>query len=132
MIFSFLKDLAKSHASLVFLILFAFVMIFMGLSNSALQVDEGVDTFVSSTILKYGAPYHHDELTSTMEYARIHDEGLFLYRTWFPYYLQAGSIFIFGKTTFAARLPFAFLGVTAAIALYFFTLTLTKKNQWLF
>jgi hypothetical protein len=104
-------------------------MIFMGLNNSALQVDEGVDTFVSSTILKYGAPYHHDELTSTMEYARIHDEGLFLYRTWLPYYLQAGSIFIFGKTTFAARLPFAFLGVTAAIALYFFTLKLTKKKS---
>jgi hypothetical protein len=104
-------------------------MIFIGLSNSALQVDEGADTFVSSTILKYGAPYHNDELNSTMEYASIHDKGLFLYRTWLPYYLQAGSLLIFGKTTFAARLPFAFLGVTAAIALYFFTLKLTKKKS---
>jgi len=129
MITSSLKDLAKSHTSLIFLIPFAFVMIFMGLSNSALQVDEGADTFVSSTILKYGAPYHNDELNSTMEYASIHDEGLFLYRTWLPYYLQAGSLLIFGKTTFAARLPFSFLGVTAAIALYFFTLKLTKKKS---
>jgi hypothetical protein len=129
MIFSTFKDLAKSHTSLIFLIPFSFVMIFIGLSNSALQVDEGADTFVSSTILKYGAPYHNDELNSTMEYASIHDKGLFLYRTWLPYYLQAGSLLIFGKTTFAARLPFAFLGVTAAIALYFFTLKLTKKKS---
>ena len=129
MIFSTFKDLAKSHTSLIFLIPFSFLMIFIGLSNSALQVDEGADTFVSSTILKYGAPYHNDELNSTMEYASIHDKGLFLYRTWLPYYLQAGSLLIFGKTTFAARLPFAFLGVTAAIALYFFTLKLTKKKS---
>ncbi len=129
MIVSSLKDLAKSHTSLIFLIPFSFVLIFMGLSNSALQVDEGADTFVSSTILKYGAPYHNDELNSTMEYASIHDKGLFLYRTWLPYYLQAGSLLIFGKTTFAARLPFAFLGVTAAIALYFFTLKLTKNKS---
>jgi len=129
MIFSTFKDLAKNHTSLIFLIPFSFLMIFIGLSNSALQVDEGADTFVSSTILKYGAPYHNDELNSTMEYASIHDKGLFLYRTWLPYYLQAGSLLIFGKTTFAARLPFAFLGVTAAIALYFFTLKLTKKKS---
>ena len=104
-------------------------MVFWGLDNSVLQEDEGADTFVSSTILKYGAPYHHDEINSTMKYASIRDDGLFLYRTWLPYYLQAGSLFIFGKTTFAARLPFALLGAVSAIALYFFTLKLTRKKS---
>jgi len=63
-----------------------------------------------------------------MEHARVREDGLFIYRTWIPYYLQASSLFIFGKTTFAARLPFAALGVTSAIALYFFTLKLIRKK----
>jgi len=103
-------------------------MVFLGLSNSALQLDEGADTFISSTILKYGFPYHQDEKVYTMEEGIVRDDKLFIYRTWFPYYLQASSLFLLGKTTFAARLPFALSGVISAIALYFFTLKLTKKN----
>ena len=104
-------------------------MVFLGLENSVLQVDEGADTFVSSTILKYALPYHQDEVNSTMEYAKVRDDGLFIYRTWVPYYLQAGSLFIFGQTTFAARLPFALSGVISAIMLYVFTLKLTRKKS---
>ena len=107
-------------------------MVFLGLSNSVLQVDEGGDTFISSTILKYGAPYHQDEKNYTMEIAIVRDDGLFVYRTWLPYYLQAGSLFIFGQTTFAARLPFALSGVISAIVLYFFTLKLTRKRSTAF
>ena len=107
-------------------------MVFLGLSNSVLQVDEGGDTFISSTILKYGAPYHQDETNYTMETAIVRDDGLFVYRTWLPYYLQAGSLFIFGQTTFAARLPFALSGVISAIVLYFFTLKLTGKRSTAF
>ena len=125
---SILKYLVKTHTGLVFLIPYALIMVFLGLSNSVLQADEGGDTFISSTILKYGAPYHQDEKNYTMEHGKVRDDGLFVYRTWIPYYLQAGSLYLFGKTTFAARLPFALLGVTAAIALYFFTLKLTKKR----
>ena len=107
-------------------------MVFLGLSNSVLQVDEGADTFVSSTILKYGAPYHQDEKNYTMEHAKVRDDGLFIYRTWTPYYLQASSLFLFGETTFTARLPFALSGVMSAVALYFFTLKLTKKKSTAF
>ncbi len=110
-----LKHLAKTHIGLVFLIPYAFLIIFLGINNSVLQVDEGADTFVSSTILTYGIPYPHD--------------GLFIYRTWLPYYLQAASLSLFGKTTLAARLPFALFGILSAIALYFFTLKLTGKKS---
>jgi hypothetical protein len=122
-------NLAKNHTSLVFLIPYAFIMVFLGLSNTVLQTDEGGDTFISSTILKYGIPYHQDEINSAMEHAKVREDGLFIYRTWIPYYLQAGSLLIFGKTTFAARVPFASLGVISAIALYFFTLKLIRKKN---
>ena len=122
-------NLAKNHKSLAFLIPYACIMVFLGLSDAALQTDEGGDTYISSTILKYGIPYHQDEVISAMEHARVREDGLFIYRTWIPYYLQASSLFILGKTTFAARLPFAALGVTSAIALYFFTLKLIRKKN---
>ena len=125
-----LKRLAKTHISLAFLIPYAFIMVFLGLDNSVLQKDEGADAFVTSTILKYGAPYHHDDKNSSnMKYANVRDDGLFIYRTWLPYYLQAGSLFVFGKTTFAARLPFALVGVISPIVLYFFALKLTGKKS---
>ena len=100
------KRLVKTYIGLFFLIPYAFIVIFLGLSNSVLQVDEGADTFVSSTILKYGIPYHDDGVNSAMNYAKVRNDGLFIYRTWVPYYLQAGSLFIFGKTTFALRVAF--------------------------
>ncbi len=122
-------DLAKNHKSLAFLIPYALIMVFLGLSNSVLQADEGGDTFISTTILKYGAPYHQDEKNYTMEHAKVRNDGLFLYRTWIPYYLQAFSLYLFGETTFAARLPFALSGVLSTVVLYFFTLKLTKKKS---
>ncbi|KMP12236.1 hypothetical protein UZ36_01345 [Candidatus Nitromaritima sp. SCGC AAA799-C22] len=124
-----LNRLARSHPTLLFLIPYAFLMMFMGLGDSVLQVDEGADTFVSSTILKYGIPYHHDGTNSTMEHARVRDDGLFIYRTWVPYYLQAASLLAFGKTTFAARFPFALCGVISTVLLYFFTLKLTGRKS---
>jgi len=124
-----IKHFSKTYLSLIFLIFYAFFMVFLGLNNSVLQVDEGADTFVSSTILKYALPYHHDGVNSTMEYAQVRNDGLFIYRTWVPYYLQAASLFTFGQTTFAARLPFAFLGVLSAVTLYFFALKLTKSKS---
>ncbi|MCH8157841.1 MAG: glycosyltransferase family 39 protein, partial [Nitrospinae bacterium] len=123
-----LNRLAKSHPALLFLIPYAFLVLFLGLSDSALQVDEGADTFVSSTILEHGTPRHANELFSTMNYADVYD-GLFVYRTWVPYYLQAASLFAFGKTTFAARLPFALCGIISVVLLYFFTLRLTGKKS---
>ena len=125
----FSKQSFLNHTGLYSLIICLTILVFGGLNNSALQVDEGADTFVSSTILKYGLPKHQDGINYTMEYAKVRNDGLFVYRTWVPYYLQAGSLFIFGKTTFAARLPFALCGVISAIALYFFTLKLTRKKS---
>lgn len=118
------RTFASNHPGLLFLFPYSLLLIFLGLGDGALQVDEGMDTFVSTTILKYGVPTHSDGLNATMLFADIYD-GLFIYRTWLPYYLQAFSLDIFGHTTFAARLPFALVGVLSVIALYFLTLKLT-------
>ena len=121
---SSIRTFSANHPGLLFLFPYSLLLIFLGLGDGSLQVDEGMDTFVSTTILQYGVPRHSDGLNSTMLFADIYD-GLFIYRTWLPYYLQAFSVNALGHTTFAARLPFALVGVLSVIALYFLTLKLT-------
>jgi len=122
------KFLLKKHAGLFFLIPYAVFLVFSGLGDSVLQLDEGLDTFITTTILKYGIPHHSDGINHTMDFADIYD-GLFVYRTWVPYYLQASSFLLFGQNTFAARLPFALCGVFSVLLLYFLTLKLTAKKS---
>jgi dolichyl-phosphate-mannose-protein mannosyltransferase len=122
-----IKTFIVRHPGLLFLFPYSVLLIFLGLGDGALQVDEGGDTFISTTILKYGVPMHSDGVNATMLFADIYD-GLFIYRTWLPYYLQAFSLSVFGNTTFAARLPFALVGLISVIALYFLALRLTVNK----
>jgi hypothetical protein len=118
----------KSHLALSLLLPIAFLTIFTGLDDSVLQVDEGADTFVSTTILKHGLPMHSDGLNHTMPYADIFD-GVFVYRTWIPYYLQSISLHFFGNNTFAARLPFAIAGFFSIGCLYLLAIRLTQEKS---
>jgi 4-amino-4-deoxy-L-arabinose transferase-like glycosyltransferase len=118
----------KSHLTLIILLLISFLMIFTGLNDSVLQMDEGADTFVSTTILKSGVPMHSDGVNKTMLYADIFN-GIFVYRTWIPYYLQSLSLYFLGLNTFAARLPFALAGFFSIWGLYHLTSRLTQQKS---
>lgn len=122
-----LKHFIFKHLPLFFLAVYSILMIFPNLGNSALQVDEGADTFISTTLLKFHFPRHSDGINSSMLFANVHD-GLFVYRPWVPYYIQSFSLSLFGQTTFAARLPFALIGVFAVIFLYRFALKFTDQK----
>ena len=122
-----IQKLLKTHCSLIFLIPFSFFLIFTGLGDTALQVDEGADTFISTTILKYGYPKHFNGTQYTMPEGDAFG-GIFLYRTWIPYYIQSASLAILGQNTFAARFPFAFLGVFSIYCLYSFAFRWTQNR----
>ena len=125
---TFIRLFFKSHLALILLLPIAFLTIFTGLDDSVLQVDEGADTFVSTTILKHGLPMHSDGLNLTMPYADIFD-GVFIYRTWVPYYLQAISLYFLGSNTFAARLPFAIAGFFSIWCLYHLAIRLSQDKS---
>ena len=124
---SAIKSFLLRHPGLLFLFPYSVLLIFLGLGDGALQVDEGADTFISTTIPKFGVPMHSDGVNATMLFADIYD-GLFIYRTWLPYYLQALSLSVFGNSTFAARLPFAIVGMMSVIAIYFLALKLSANK----
>jgi hypothetical protein len=125
---TFIRLFFKSHLTLTLLLPIVFLIIFTGLDDSVLQVDEGADTFVSTTILKHGLPMHSDGLNLTMPYADILD-GVFIYRTWVPYYLQSISLHFLGSNTFAARLPFAVVGFFSIWYLYHLAIRLTQEKS---
>ena len=122
-----LRNLEFKYFPIFFLTLYSAPMIFLGLTDSVLQVDEGADTFISTTILKFGIPMHSDGINSSMLFADVHD-GLFVYRPWFSYYAQAFSLSFIGQTTFAARLPFALIGLFSVIFFYQFSLKFTGRQ----
>jgi hypothetical protein len=122
-----LKPSLLKHFPLFLLAIYSASMIFIGLGDNLLQVDEGNDTFISTNILKFGFPTHSDGVNYTLLWASSHD-GLFVYRPWIPYYIQAFSLSLFGQTTFAARLPFALCGVLSVIFLYRFALKFTGRQ----
>ena len=124
---SLTRHLDPKHFPLFFLVVYSIPMIFLGLSDSVLQVDEGADTFITTTILKFGFPMHSDGINSSMLFADIYD-GLFVYRPWIPYYTQALSLSFLGQTTFAARLPFALIGILSIIFFYQFSLKFTGRQ----
>jgi len=123
-----IRFIFKSHLAITFILAFGFLLIFTGLDDSVLQVDEGGDTFISTTILKYGFPMHSDGLNATMLFADILD-GVFIYRTWVPYYLQSISLYFLGNNTFAARLPFAIAGLFSVFCLYHLAVRLTEEKS---
>ena len=122
-----LKHFIFKYLPLFFLAVYSTLMIFPSFGSSVLQVDEGADTFFSTTLLKFHFPRHSDGINSSMLFANVHD-GLFVYRPWVAYYIQSFSLSLFGQTTFAARLPFALIGVFAVIFLYRFALKFTDQQ----
>ena len=122
-----LKPSLFKYFPLFSLTIYSASMIFLGLGDNVLQVDEGNDTFITTNLLKFGFPRHSDGINYTLLWADAHD-GLFVYRPWIPYYIQAFSLSLFGQTTFAARLPFALCGVLSVIFLYRFALKFTGRQ----
>ena len=70
---------------------------------------------------------HSYGLNKTMLFADIFD-GVFIYRTWLPYYLQSISLYFLGNNTFAARLPFAIAGLGSIFFLYYLAIRLTEEK----
>tara|TARA_Y100001936_G_scaffold24512_1_gene22407 strand:+ start:1528 stop:3174 length:1647 start_codon:yes stop_codon:yes gene_type:complete len=122
-----LKHFAHKYLPVFFLAIYSTLIILPNLGSSALQGDEGADTFISTTILKFNLPSHSDGINSSMLFADVHD-GLFVYRPWVAYYIQSFSLYLFGQTTFAARLPFALIGIFTVIFLYRFALKFTGQR----
>lgn len=91
------------------------VIILYNLDGAYLWKDEAGTANVSYNVLSYGIPKVYDgkNLLSTSDGNNFNNELLVSNHEWLQYYICAASFGIFGKTTFAARFPFALFAIAS-------------------
>jgi hypothetical protein len=94
------------------------LLIFAFLDRRYLWQDEAETALLGKNILRYGVPIGSDGTNIvSQEAGREFVDGspwpyyLWRWSPWLQFYVAAGSIYFLGATTFAARLPFAVVGL---------------------
>lgn len=110
------KILTEKGTEKIFLIaifLCACFLLLFNLDNQYLWQDEAETALLGVNILRFGLPIAYDgHMLISQEWGReFGSDYLWRWTPWLDKYLAALSIYLFGKNTFAARLPFALLGI---------------------
>src|SRR5438132_11076671 len=102
----------RRHWPFVLVAIIGAGLIFTNLGSGYLWADEGDTAVLASNILKFGVPTAWDGSTfiDADFGARENKQLVMVSSPWLQYYVAAGSFFLFGENTFAARLPFALAG----------------------
>lgn len=84
------------------------------LGDIYLWMDEAETAVLGKNILTYGYPRMFDGRNLMTYYPPIHNaDYVEIVLPWLQYYLAAASFYLFGVSTFSARLPFALCGIGA-------------------
>lgn len=102
------------------LVLVAALLIFPGLGDRYLWDDEAETALLAKNVLRFGVPVAWDGASLISQECGADYDANYLWRQtpWLPIHLTAASFALFGAGAFAARLPFAFLGLLAVPSMY--------------
>ena len=106
-----------------------FIMIFTNINNSLLWKDEAIVANIGCNTLKYGYPIIWDgvNLISSTDGNSFNQLLIVSNYEWLQFYICAISFAIFGKTTFAARFPFAIFSLLSVLLVWFIAEIIFKK-----
>lgn len=106
------------------------LLIFSSLAQRCLWQDEAETALLGRNIVQFGRPVAFDgvNLVSQELGAELDENKVWRWSPWIQFYLAAVSIKFLGATTFAARLPFAILGVLTIPAIYALTSALFQSR----
>ena len=125
------SSILKRHWPLAILLVAAAVLVFSGLGEDYLWSDEGDTAVFASNIVKHGVPTAWDgtALIDSDKGKRLNGDLVMVSHPWLQYYLTAASFVVFGESPWAARFPFALLGLTT-IALAYLLVWQATRNPW--
>ncbi|MFC1590644.1 tetratricopeptide repeat protein [Candidatus Omnitrophota bacterium] len=108
----------------------AAVLLFVNLDDQYLWQDEAETALLGVNILKFGVPAASDGKTVISQEwgGEFEEDYLWRWTPWMDKYLAAASIFFIGRNTFAARFPFALLGVLSVLLVYVLTKRIFADN----
>src|SRR5256885_13507560 len=106
------------------------LLIFSSLAQRCFWQDEAETALLGRNIVTFGRPVAFDgvNLVSQELGAELDENKIWRWSPWLQFYLAAASISLLGATTFAARLPFAVLGVLPIPAIYPLTSALFRSR----
>src|SRR5207249_10196979 len=99
----------KRRTSSFRLVTISAVLVFWHLSSNCLWEDEAQTALVGRNIVSKGVPAASDGKTFVSIFPDHRDirDGIYIWQGWFPAYLAAGSMTVWGRNAFGARFPFA-------------------------
>ncbi len=109
----------------------AAALLLPNLSSVYLWQDEAQTATVSRTILEGGIPRGTDgQNFFSQELGKEYGPGhVWKWHTWLSFYMTAASFAVLGDTTFAARIPFALLGIATVVLAYFMGRSLWRSRR---
>ena len=95
-------------------------LVFVRLDQRLLWMDEAETALLARSVLAHGVPTAFDGKTLiSQEVGREFGESyVWRWTPWLEKYLAAGSFAVLGESTFAARLPFALIGLLCVASVY--------------
>jgi Dolichyl-phosphate-mannose-protein mannosyltransferase len=113
------------------LLLVATFLIFFRLDQRLLWVDEAETALLGRSILRHGVPTAFDGRSLISQEVGREFGPSFVWRwtPWLDKYLAAASFALLGESTFAARLPFAVIGLLCVLSVYPLALALFRDPR---
>ena len=121
----------RPHWPILAILALAAAPLLINLDQDYLWSDEGDTAVLAKNILKFGVPAAWDGVTFTDSDfgARVNDDLVMVSHPWLQYYVTAVSFAIFGESPWAARLPFALLGLLT-LGLVYLIVHRVAANRW--
>ena len=115
----------------IILLVFSSGLILANLGNIYLWEDEAHTALLAKTVLSHGVPLAYDGKNYFSQlWGRDYGKSfIWKWHPWFPFYLLAGFMPVFGTSNFAVRLPFALMGIGTVLLTYFFAASLWRNRR---
>ncbi len=126
--FLFMKKIFEDKYFLSALTFIGAFLYFFNLDNYYLGLDQGDYLIHAIHILEYGVPYILGDTPPFFD-NRFAVDGVWGYHPWLGMYLIAGSIAVFGQTTFGGVFPSAMCGLLSIFAIYHLSYLIHKNIQ---
>lgn len=103
------------------ILILAAVLLTLRCDNTALWIDEAMNSLLGQNVLKFGYPIAWDGSYLVEPYFNVElSPGLVrISHTWLQYYEAALGLALFGHSAIATRLPSVFCGILCVLAVYF-------------
>ncbi len=121
----------KEYKGIIVAICICSLLILYNLDHSYLWHDEAQTSTISINTMKYGYPKVWDgvNLLTHLEGNDFNREFAYTAIPWLQFYVCGISLVIFGKTTFAARFPFAVFGIMTLFVVWRLAFVVFKNKK---